>query len=261
MTTYAPADLLVVQRYLRDMTGQPWASLGIVGDPAHGRSGYHIGGLSVLAGDYSVAESSRDRSASEAASAFDLGGDFARFREITLGIVHACQRADTRTKDIREVIYTPDGSTVRRWDRLGIRTSGDSSHLTHTHISFHRDSEGRRDDTDNFLGLLVELFEGADVLDNDEREALFAVRNAVRWIDGRVASLADGTADYSDPGGKAHPNALVRAVARIDSRPAGALVLTPEDRAAIVADVLAGLPTVQQIAKAVNDDQAQRLVS
>src|SRR5690606_6657845 len=47
------------------------------------------------------------------------------------------------TKDIREVIYSLDGKNVKRWDRLKRRTSGDSSHTFHTHISYFRDSETR----------------------------------------------------------------------------------------------------------------------
>lgn len=169
--TYAPADLLTVRSYAQSKTGLDYNSLGIVGDTSHNsEGGYHVG-VDVLrllgtapeqpGGDYSYTESTRDRNGlTEAASAFDLGGQFNRFREITLGIVNACQNGDPRTKDIREVIYTPDGKTVKRWDRLGKRTTGDDSHLTHTHISFFRDSDGRRAQLDNFLGLLIQLFEG-----------------------------------------------------------------------------------------------------
>lgn len=156
--TYAPADLLAVQTFCHQHTGQSAAELGIAGDAAH-RGGYHCGSDRIVSGDYSVVESSRDRSGlTLAASAFDLGGNFARFREITLGIIAACKRNDPRTRDIREVIFTPDGKTVQRWDRLGRRSGGDASHLSHTHLSFFRDSEGRRHLDDNFLGLLRQLF-------------------------------------------------------------------------------------------------------
>lgn len=169
--TYAPDDLKAIQAYCRTQTGQDWAALGIVGDTSHNSDGgYHVGRDVLHAlrtapedpgGDYSYTESPRDRAGlTDAASAFDLGGNFTRFREVTLGIVAACTRNDPRTRDIREVIYTPDGRNVRRWDALGRRTGGDSSHLAHTHLSFFRDSEGRRADHTNFLGLLIELFEG-----------------------------------------------------------------------------------------------------
>jgi len=175
--TYAPDDLKAVQSYCRNVTGQPWESLGIIHSTPQG-GGYHEGrDLLASAGrapgeyttDYSWVESLRDLNGlDDAGSAFDLGGDFGRFREITLGIVGACERSDPRTVDVREVIYTPDGNTVRRWDRLGRRDSGDDSHLYHTHVSFFRDSEGRRANADNFLGLLTQLFEGRDVQDEED---------------------------------------------------------------------------------------------
>jgi hypothetical protein len=170
--TYAPDDLKAVQTYCRNVTGQSWESLGIIHSTPQG-GGYHEGrDLLAAAGrapggfatDYSWVEAARDLNGlDDAGSAFDLGGGFARFREITLGIVSACERGDPRTNDVREVIYTPDGYSVRRWDRLGRRDSGDDSHLYHTHISFFRDSEGRRANADNFLGLLIQLFEGRAV--------------------------------------------------------------------------------------------------
>lgn len=182
--TYNPADLLAVRAYTQTHTDQTAISLGIAGDAEHmAGGGYHLGYDDLhaldaapedLGSDYSYTESTRDRNGlTNAASAFDLGGDFPRFREITTGIVAACKRGDPRTRDIREVIYTPDGFTVRRWDRLGIRNSGDDSHLWHTHVSFFRDSEGRRDKPDNFLGLLTELFDGADPLPASEEDRMY----------------------------------------------------------------------------------------
>lgn len=198
--SYAPDDLKAIQAYCQRMTLQPWYALGIVGDATHNADGgYHVGRDVMLTlgtapeqpgTDYSYAESDRDRRGlTDAASAFDLGGDFLRFREVTLSIVAACQRGDPRTRDVREVIYTRDGSTVQRWDRLGVRTSGDDSHLWHTHVSFFRDAEGRRADGDNFLGLLTEVFEGSDML-ADEHAALMEMRDRLRWIDPRIEGMA-----------------------------------------------------------------------
>lgn len=169
MSTYAPDDLLAVREYFNSETNLPANELGIAGDPAHAvTGGYHEGrddlaGAGRLTSDYSVRESTRDRNGlTNAASAFDFANSFPRFREITLGIVAACERKDPRTKDIREIIYSPDGVNVKRWDALAVRFSGDSSHTFHTHTSFFRDSEGRRDREDNFLGLVQELFEGKE---------------------------------------------------------------------------------------------------
>lgn len=169
--TYAPADLLAVRLYLLTSTGLSGDAVGVVGDPDHlATGGYHVGRADLarigrLTSDYSMRESPRDRPGTDGASALDIG-DFAKgavsLRSLSLGLVAACQRGDPRAGDIREIIYTPDGSTVRRFDRLGIRSAGDGSHRWHTHISFFRDSEGRRAQSDNILGLLVELIEGDD---------------------------------------------------------------------------------------------------
>lgn len=140
--TYAPQSLKDAQVYLKGKTSLPWVSLGIVGDENH-YGGYHQGKGNVPVGDYSRDESPRDeRGLTGAASALDIG-KFSRLRDLSLWIVAQCKAGAADTKDIREVIYSPDGRTVKRWDRLGHRSSGDSSHLTHTHISYFRDSENR----------------------------------------------------------------------------------------------------------------------
>jgi hypothetical protein len=72
-----------------------------------------------------------------------------------LWIVGQCKAGAPDTRDIREVIYSPDGVTVKRWDRLGKRSSGDDSHRDHTHISYHRDAEGR-----DKVSLFKRFFEG-----------------------------------------------------------------------------------------------------
>lgn len=129
---------------------------GIVGGPAHIAAGtsYHLGkdDLQLSKEPYSVYESPRDRNGlSNYASAVDIG-DFSitvdgkrhDLRSFSIWLVAQCKAGTADTQDIREVIYSPDGQVVRRWDRLGIRTSGDSSHLWHTHISEFRDGTGAR---------------------------------------------------------------------------------------------------------------------
>lgn len=175
--TYAPPDLLAVQRYVQAKTGQSWAALGIIHATPQG-GGYHEGeDLLIRAGtapgpqypgsDYSYTDSARDLLANgrlaggDAASAFDFGGGFSRFLEFNAWMRQRMLANDPRTRDIREMIYTLDKRTVRRIDRTGKQAdSGDSSHLSHTHFSFYRDSVGRRDRDDNFLGLLREFFDG-----------------------------------------------------------------------------------------------------
>jgi hypothetical protein len=209
--TYAPADLLAVRQFLLTSTGLSGDAVGIVGDPDHASTGgYHEGNddlarVGRLNTDYSKRESARDRPGTNAASAIDYGtfrknvnGVWVSDRTVTAGLVLACQRGDPRTRDVREVIYTPDGSTVRRFDRLGIRSTGDSSHLYHTHISFFRDSEGRRARPDNILGLLTELM-GAATVD-------FAPADTNAWIQARrTEALVDDLPTVLDLG---HPNKL-----------------------------------------------------
>ncbi|MDG4799060.1 hypothetical protein [Micromonospora sp. WMMD980] len=150
MATTAPETLLAARRLLLEHLGGhglSGAAVGIVGDPAH-RGGYHCGSDRVISGDYSVVESSRDRSGlAQWACALDVGA----FSVATAGrrydlphfsawLVSECAKGTDDTRDIREVIYSLDGRTVVRWDRLGRRRSGDDSHRWHTHISYHRDA-------------------------------------------------------------------------------------------------------------------------
>jgi hypothetical protein len=160
--TYAPAALKAAQTYLRAQTGLDWVSLGIVGDSDH-RGGYHCGWdrrriVNGELADYAWEESSRDSShKTDAAAALDVG-NFSKggknLRTFSIWLVEQCKANAPGTRDIREIIYSPDGKTVKRWDRLGKRTSGDSSHLSHTHISYHRDAETR-----DKIGLFKRYFE------------------------------------------------------------------------------------------------------
>jgi len=141
--TRAPANLLTVRTLLLDNLGIAPAGVGIVGDPAH-QGGYHCGSDRVVTNDYSVVESPRDGAGlTDFASALDVG-EFAygahNLRTFSLWCVGECVKGAADTRDIREIIYSPDGTTVKRWDRLGKRTTGDDSHLYHTHFSFFRDA-------------------------------------------------------------------------------------------------------------------------
>lgn len=159
-STYAPQALLDWRAYLKPYTGLVDSALGIVGDENH-NGGYHHGwDLRSSDSDYSWDESSRDwNHKTNAASAGDIGM-FARLRELSVWLVGECAGGAPDTADIREIIYSPDGKTVKRWDRQGVRSSGDDSHLTHTHISWFRDAE-QRDKTAVFR----RFFEGDDMAD------------------------------------------------------------------------------------------------
>ncbi|MEU7843958.1 hypothetical protein AB0B39_23695 [Micromonospora sp. NPDC049114] len=155
--TRAPANLLAVRSLLlahlnidearvRDADLEP-AEVGIVGNAAH-RGGYHCGSDRLDSDDYSLRESSRDRNGLTLdAAALDVGGFSVRsggrthtLASFSLWCVGQCKAGAADTRDIREIIYSPDGTTVKRWDRLGKRSSGDSSHRWHTHFSFFRDA-------------------------------------------------------------------------------------------------------------------------
>lgn len=152
--TRAPANLLAVrQLLLTHLDNAPGpddldpAEVGITGDSAH-RGGYHCGSDRVVTNDYSVVESSRDRAGlSDYASALDVGQFKVTVGGRTYDLAHfsrwcvaQCAANAPDTRDIREIIYSLDGKTVKRWDRLGKRSSGDSSHRWHTHISYFRDA-------------------------------------------------------------------------------------------------------------------------
>ncbi|WP_422744369.1 hypothetical protein ACN27B_08770 [Micromonospora sp. WMMD754] len=152
MATTAPQTLLDARRLLLEHLGRGGlesVEVGIVGDTAHQRQGdsYHLGRPEQRSYGYSVSESPRDAALTEFACALDIGtfsvrsgGATHTLRTFSTWLVAQCAAGTADTRDIREVIYSPDGRTVRRWDRLGKRSSGDSSHTFHTHISFHRDA-------------------------------------------------------------------------------------------------------------------------
>lgn len=160
--TFAPATLTALGTY---WTAQGGINLGIVGNQKHCR-GYHLGRDRIFSncackpdgtcepgggyGDYSVSQSQRDKNGlTNAASAIDLGklnGSLPELRKFSDWLAKRCLAGHPTTNDIREVIYSPDGKRVFGF-KDGVSTLilgyGDNSHLTHTHISWYRDSEAR----------------------------------------------------------------------------------------------------------------------
>lgn len=182
MTT-APASLKAVRLLLLDhldihetSRGYPADldpdELGIVGDTAHAEGGdsYHLGADQIRAyagrARYSVDESARDKAGlTNDACALDVGwfearvdGKVHNLRSFSIWLVAQCKANTADTRDIREIIYSPDGKTVKRWDRLGRRTTGDSSHRWHTHGSYFRDAiKAGRDQTPVYRRYLTEI--------------------------------------------------------------------------------------------------------
>lgn len=248
-----PRSLLDARDYLAKRTGLSTASLGIVGDGAH-RTGYHLGKDRIYSSsgaggdDYSVSESSRDRTGlSDYASALDIG-NFNRgghsLRSLSLWLVDQCRRGTGDTKDIREVIYTPDGRTVKRWDRLHIRNSGDDSHLFHTHISYFRDSRSR-----DKTGLFRRYFEGDDMPSAEQVAAeVWRYRNEKITDRDAYSHLRGNDMDRKLMSGQATQTALLKQLLANQSG------LTEADIAAAVeAGVSAAMPDVAELAQAVAD--------
>lgn len=140
-------------------------NVGTAGGPSHVAKGtsYHLGKDQLKMGrnPYS-ARTARDKAGladpetANLCSAGDVGQELDEFREMAVWIVDECRKPNPHpdTLDIREIIYSPDGRTVWTWDRELGQTSapqrrGDSSHLTHDHFSWYRDS-GLRDKTGVF---------------------------------------------------------------------------------------------------------------
>lgn len=208
--TRAPENLLAVRRLLltylnidsdtaRSQDLEP-AEVGIVGDPAH-RGGYHCGEDRVVLNDYSVVESPRDRAGlGDDASALDVGqfsyrdalGRTHNLQTFSRWMVAECMSSAPDTMGIREIIYSPDGKTVKRWDRLRKRSTGDSSHLYHTHYSFFRDARG------NLTPLFVRYLTYIGAIEGDDMDLTDAnlkdIATAVAKGDTTPWAAGDGSA-------------------------------------------------------------------
>lgn len=254
--TYAPGALSAARSYLIAQ-GVSANGVGIVGDTAHGTEGYHVGWdrlkLGYGTGDYSWGESPRDRVYSNAAMGLDLPSEgFPRLREFSLWLVAQCLSGAPDTQDIREVIYTPDGKTVKRWDRLGRRSSGDSSHLWHTHISYFRDSEGR-----DKTALFKRFFEGENTLAflDDSGAAVMA------W---RMDAEQSGSEKVRGGPNKGEGMWIVQALKRLEAavtNPAPTPVTVNVDAGQVASALAGNAEFVAAIVKAVNDDQSRRMAA
>lgn len=285
MTT-APANLLAVRRLLLDtIKGLDPAAVGIVGDPAH-RGGYHCGSDRVVTNDYSVVESPRDSGGLTLyASGLDVGtfsvrsgGATHNLQTFSTWCVAQCRANTPDSRDLREIIYSPDGKVVRRWDRLGKRTSGDDSHLWHTHFSFFRDStKAGRDQTPLFRRYLtgIGLLEDTDMTP-EEHAWLETVHKNLTVLDGRnpvgqiYTRMAMGE-DHTNPDFVVTHPTLKSLGAQLTSLQTALTALANKDftdEQAIIAGVLAGLTPEKiaaaippTIAKQVADELAKRLVA
>ena len=255
--TVNPPSLLAVRALLQPHLALSAVELGISGDAKH-RGGYHQGKDKVDLTDYSVRESPRDRAGlSDYASAEDIGywsktvrGKRHDLRSMSIWLVAQCKAGKPDTHDIREIIYSPDGEVVRRWDRLAKRDDGDDSHLSHTHISFFRDAiKAGRDQRPLFARYLIEIGLLEDDVTADETWNW-------HWAGERKP---DGTEDKTTAWTRLRQigQGLDAVAKRLDKLATAPGELTDADRADIAAKVLAGLP--EGLADQLADKLAARL--
>jgi len=126
--TRAPKSIKELAALWVDQGGR---NLGIVGDTKHKQRGtsYHLGRGDLKDGAYSVTLKRDRKGLSEAASALDLGkldGRIGKLRKFSNWLVDQAEAG--LTPDIREIIWSPDGNEVRRWD----------SHLDRVIVSLRR---------------------------------------------------------------------------------------------------------------------------
>ncbi|WP_433125826.1 hypothetical protein ACQPWW_24525 [Micromonospora sp. CA-240977] len=289
--TRAPANLLALRSLLlTHLDNAPGpddldpAEVGIVGDPDH-RGGYHCGSDRVVVNDYSVVESPRDRAGLTLdAAALDVGqfevrsgGRTHTMASFSVWCVAQCAANAADTRDIREIIYSPDGSTVKRWDRLGKRSTGDSSHRWHTHFSFFRDAiKAGRDQRPLFRRYLssIGLLEDDDMTP-EEHNWLATVHTNLTVLDGRnpigqiYTRMAEGRDDTGAPvTGNWNLQAMTKQLTALQTTLNALAGKDFTDEAAIVQGVLASLTPEKiaaaippGIAKQVADELARRLVA
>lgn len=289
--TRAPANLLALRSFLlTHLDNAPGpddldpGEVGIVGDPAH-RGGYHCGSDRVVTNDYSVVESPRDRAGLTLdAAALDVGqfevrsgGRTHTMASFSVWCVAQCAANAADTRDIREIIYSPDGSTVKRWDRLGKRSTGDSSHRWHTHFSFFRDAiKAGRDQRPLFRRYLssIGLLEDDDMTP-EEHNWLATVHKNLTVLDGRnpigqiYTRMAEGRDDTGVPvTGNWNLQAMTNQLTALQTTLNALAGKDFTDEEAIVQGVLASLTPEKiaaaippTIAKQVADELARRLVA
>lgn len=264
MTT-APPNLLAVRTLLSAHLPVGGDALGVVGDTAHVSSGdsYHLGRPEQRTSGYSVSESPRDRAGlCSYASALDVGWWSAHghdLRHMSAWLVAQCRAGAPDTRDIREIIYSLDGRTVRRWDRLGRRTSGDSSHRFHTHVSYFRDAtKAGRDQRPLYLrylqsiGLIPQEAPDMDQRDKMVEPTAYPDRSLGQHF-ADIQNLRDAL--YARPGDKikptnppppgsvaaelfALPGKVDALAAKLDATPPGSVVISDEQLARVIRGVL-----------------------
>lgn len=158
MAEYAPANL----KWLGSRVGPDLRGTlsGIIGDRFH-TYGYHRGRNYVSSGDYSTQLAEDRRGDGEAAAGIDMSFSDSLMRLYTSRLKAAADRNDPRIKNMREFYGTLDSNTVYGRTHAGSgdstweRSSADSSHLWHIHISILRQYSNDRATMQGILDVLL----------------------------------------------------------------------------------------------------------
>ena len=198
-------------------------------------------------------------------------------------------RADTPdSADLREIIYSPDGSVVRRWDRLGRRTDGVLGPGLPTHFSYFRDATKSGHDLRPLyrryladIGLIRPAHPAPEVGLQQTDKLLYDTGLAGRTIANVLADLQNlrnwewsalGAPGVVNPPMSGSPAQLVLAMAELFPRVAAQVARLagedPADEPALAASLLAGLSPAAiaaaipaALAEQVADELAARLAA
>ncbi len=141
MTTLAPPLVRKLARDWEENCGLRSAQLsGIVGDAAHGSSGYHISRQDCDSGDYSVVRPDDKGGPSNMAAAIDMTMSASDMRLCTQRLVVAYSNVnDPRRKYLNAFNGTLNNTSARRWDVYArVISSATSDHLWHVHLEIRR---------------------------------------------------------------------------------------------------------------------------
>lgn len=186
MSSGAPG-ILRLNDYVGRVLG-PDKQLGIVGDASH-TYGYHLGPDRAPSWDSSISELTRDRTGANRypyyASAIDIGMGWGQSRQWLAWFIDRLRKG--AYPDVREVIGSLDGRNALYFDGTdGFDAYGYSGggHVSHTHISFYRDS-AERDQTP----VLRDFLEGITSEEQDDDMGnLLPI-----YLPTEFGGLADGT--------------------------------------------------------------------
>lgn len=248
---YEPPPLQRFNQLLRDHSGLTRSECGSKGDNQHLRGRHRSRNWDLnsrYCTDRSYGTSNpRDRNGpGNALRATDYG---------LSGPAHwaTCRRVDTavragRLPELAEWYGTFDGKTVVGWSN-GRPATSDSSHLKHVHFGYWTDSVENYGFFDRFYMIVT----GEDMaLDTVHTNA----DGQKRTTEQMIVDLFDHI--YSSAYATSFPKSLGAGVAALVARPPATVQLSEADRDAIAAKVAALMPTVEQIARAVADEDHRR---